>query len=221
MFFLLFIIVLGDAIHLVKPQQLPTDIYILAGQSNMAGRGGVSINPITGNMTWNGIVPPQSQPNPSILRLNTNLEWVLAEEPLHVDIDYNKTNGVGPGMVFANAILGKDPTVGVVGLVPCAIGGTNISQWAKGGFLYGELVRRTEAALKSGGVIRGMLWYQGESDTKVEEETQFYKGRLREFFEDFRGDMHHPLLRIIQVSLASGEGPFIEEVREAQLGIKL
>ncbi|XP_065881368.1 probable carbohydrate esterase At4g34215 [Euphorbia lathyris] len=220
LFFFLFLL-LGEAIDLVKSQQLPTDIFILAGQSNMAGRGGVVINPYTGNLTWDGIVPPESQPNPSILRLSAQLNWVLAQEPLHADIDYNKINGVGPGMAFANAILKKEPRIGAVGLVPCAIGGTNISQWGKGGFLYEELVRRTKEALKSGGVVRAMLWYQGESDTKDGEETEFYEERLTNFFTEIRADLNHPLLRIIHVGLASGEGPFIEEIREAQLGIKL
>ncbi|KAF2324324.1 hypothetical protein GH714_012519 [Hevea brasiliensis] len=79
----------------------------------MAGRGGVINNTKIGKLTWDGIVPPQCQPNPSIFRLSANLTWVLAHEPLHADIDYNKTNGIGPGMAFANAVLTKDPTIGV------------------------------------------------------------------------------------------------------------
>ncbi|WCJ35490.1 hypothetical protein M5689_016745 [Euphorbia peplus] len=209
---LLLLLLLSEA----KSQQLPKNIFILAGQSNMAGRGGV-----TGNISWDGIVPPQSQPNPSISRLTADLTWVLAKEPLHADIDYNKTNGVGPGMAFANAILTKDPTIGTLGLVPCAIGGTNISQWGKGGFLYEQLLRRTEAAVNGGGVIRGMLWYQGESDTMVEDDAHAYRGRLIKFFQEIRVDLNHPSLRIIQVGLASGEGPFVEEIRKAQLGIKV
>ncbi|XP_065882013.1 probable carbohydrate esterase At4g34215 [Euphorbia lathyris] len=215
---LLLMLLLGKAIPILKSQQLPTptDIFILAGQSNMAGRGGV-----IGNITWDGIVPPQCQSNPSILRLSAELKWVLAQEPLHADIDYNKTNGIGPGMAFANAILTKEPTIGAVGLVPCAIGGTNISQWAKGGFLYEQLIRRTKAAEKSGGVVRAMLWYQGESDTIFEEDADAYKERLIKFFKEIRVDLNHHRLRIIQVGLASGEGAFVEEIRKAQLGIKV
>ncbi|KAJ9186783.1 hypothetical protein P3X46_002317 [Hevea brasiliensis] len=217
----LMLALVSQASRLDASQRLPTDIFILAGQSNMAGRGGVINNTKIGKLTWDGIVPPQCQPNPSIFRLSANLTWVLAHEPLHADIDYNKTNGIGPGMAFANAVLTKDPTIGVMGLVPCAIGGTYISQWAKGGFLYDQLVRRTRAALKSGGDLRAMLWYQGESDTIIREDADAYKGRLEKFFKEVRADLQYPTLPIIQVGLASGEGLFTETVREAQLGINL
>lgn len=187
----------------------------------MAGRGGVVNNTKNGIPSWDGIVPVQCQPNPSILRLSASLTWVQAHEPLHADIDYNKTNGVGPGMSFANAILTKVPNFGSIGLVPCAIGGTSISEWAKGGFLYDQLVRRTQFALQRGGVIGAMLWYQGESDTQIREDADAYKGRLDRFFIDLRADLGYPTLPIIQVALASGKGPYVEIVRNAQLGINL
>ncbi|MFS7983767.1 putative sialate O-acetylesterase domain, SGNH hydrolase superfamily [Helianthus anomalus] len=134
------------------------NIIILAGQSNMSGRGGVQ------NNTWDGIVPLQSKPNRSILRLTANLTWVEAHEPLHKDIDFQVTCGVGPGMVFANRVLQRDPSLGPLGLVPCAVGGpigTKISEWGRGTFLYKQLVRRAKASRIGGGSIRGLLWYQG------------------------------------------------------------
>ncbi|TYH65012.1 hypothetical protein ES332_D06G026600v1 [Gossypium tomentosum] len=192
------------------------NIIILAGQSNMAGRGGVFNDTITETLTWDGIVPPECQPNPSILRLTANLTWVEAHEPLHADIDYNKTKGAGPGMPFANTVLNKDPNFGVIGLVPCAIGGTNISQWQKGEFLYEQLVKRSQFAMQSR-VYRAMLWYQGESDTENQQDAELYKDKLKRFFNDLRFDLKTPKLPIIQVALASGPGAYIEEVREAQL----
>ncbi|KAI8004265.1 putative carbohydrate esterase [Camellia lanceoleosa] len=196
------------------------NIFILAGQSNMSGRGGVN------NGTWDGVVPPQCQPNPAILRLSSELNWVEASEPLHKDIDVNATCGVGPGMVFANTVLdNKNSSMsigGVVGLVPCAIGGTKISEWARGTYLYNQLVNRASAALQDGGgSIQAVLWYQGESDTVNPDDAALYKGRLERFFMDLRADLQSPLLPIIQVALASGQGPYIEKVREAQLGIDL
>ncbi|KAK8544834.1 hypothetical protein V6N13_003394 [Hibiscus sabdariffa] len=215
-FILLALLAHASPIKCLNHLQHKMNIIILAGQSNMAGRGGVVNNTATGVTTWDGVVPPECQPNPSILRLSANLTWVEAREPLHADIDYNKTNGIGPGMPFANAVLGKDPKFGVVGLVPCAIGGTNISQWQKGEFLYEQLVKRARVAVKSG-VYRAMLWFQGESDTVNKQDADLYRGRLERFFQDFRSDLQTPMLPIFQVALASGSGPFIEEVREAQL----
>ncbi|XP_057729145.1 probable carbohydrate esterase At4g34215 [Arachis stenosperma] len=193
------------------------NIFILAGQSNMAGRGGVSET----TATWDGVVPPESQPKPSILRLNAKLELVEAQEPLHADIDVTKTNGVGPGMAFANTILEKRPGFGVVGLVPCAIGGTNISEWERGKVHYTRMMKRVKASLQGGGALQALLWYQGESDTLLLSDAQSYRTRLAKFFLDLRADLNSPLLPIIQVALASGEGPYIDTVREAQLDMDL
>ncbi|KAI8548642.1 hypothetical protein RHMOL_Rhmol07G0289900 [Rhododendron molle] len=213
MFTFLSLILLAHAISPASSQE--KNIFLLAGQSNMSGRGGVT------NGTWDGFVPPECGPNPSVLRLAANLTWVPAAEPLHKDIDVNVTAGVGPGMSFANALLAHDPGLGVVGLVPCAIGGTKISQWVRGSFLYDQLVRRADAAARGGGKIQAMLWYQGESDTVDEEDAESYKGRLEKFFEDLRSDLQFPSLPIIQVAIASAQGPFIEKVREAQLRLDL
>ncbi|KAA8528495.1 hypothetical protein F0562_035850 [Nyssa sinensis] len=181
----------------------------------MAGRGGIV------NNVWDGIIPPECQPKTLILRLSAGLLWQEAHEPLQADNDFNKTCGVRPGMAFANAVLEKDSSFGVMGLVPCAMGGTGISQWSWGTELYSELVRRAGVALQDGGTIRAILWYQGEKDTVSRTDAQLYKQKLEKFFLDLRTDLQSPLLPIIQVALASGQGPFIETVREAQLGIDL
>ncbi|KAK7825197.1 putative carbohydrate esterase [Quercus suber] len=54
----------------------------------------------------------------------------MSHEPLHKDIDTRRICGVGLGMPFAHEVLAKDPNFGVIGLVPCAIGGTMITKWA-------------------------------------------------------------------------------------------
>ncbi|TYH72928.1 hypothetical protein ES332_D05G291100v1 [Gossypium tomentosum] len=175
------------------------NIIILAGQSNMAGRGGVANHSVRGIPTWDGDVPPQCQPNPWIFKLSADMAWVEAREPIHADIDVKKTNGIGPGMAFANAVLSKDPNFGLVGLVPCAIGGTHLSQWQKGGFLYEQLVKRAQMALRSGGAYKAMLWYQGETDTIYKQDVELYQGRLKRFFNDLRSDLQAPRLPIFQV----------------------
>ncbi|RVW99988.1 putative carbohydrate esterase [Vitis vinifera] len=171
--------------------EAPKDIFILAGQSNMAGRGGVR------HGKWDGNVPPECRPNPSILRLNPQLQWEEAHEPLHTGIGPPKTQGVGPGLAFANEIRAKGSMVGVVGLVPCA------------------------ASVSGGGQLRAILWYQGESDTVRSEDAEAYKGNLEKLIIDLRSDLSHPTLLFIQVALGSGEGKFIETVRRGQLGIRL
>ncbi|OIW14893.1 hypothetical protein TanjilG_30612 [Lupinus angustifolius] len=183
----------------------------------MAGRGGV----VNHTAPWDGVVPPQCNPNPSILRFNALMEWVEAQEPLHRDIDTKKTNGIGPGMAFANSILEKREGFGVVGLVPCAIGGTNIREWERGKLVYNHMMKRVKASLNDGGSVQALLWYQGESDTLNINDAQSYKRRVHKFFLDVRNDLQSPLLPIIQVALASGQGSYIDIVREAQLDIDL
>ncbi|PIA27104.1 hypothetical protein AQUCO_08300064v1 [Aquilegia coerulea] len=181
----------------------------------MAGRGGVDGN------KWNRFIPPRCQSNPWIHRLNAGLRWEVAHEPLHVDIDKTKTCGIGPGMSFANTIRASGSGIGVVRLVPCAIGGTKLSQWGRGTQHYNDLVSRAKVSLREGGVIRALLWYQGESDTTSSMEANSYKGKMEKFIQDLRSDLRLPSLPIIQVALASGEGPFVDKVREAQRRINL
>ncbi len=67
------------------------EIFILSGQSNMSGRGGLqSKRGEDGRMhkVWDDIVPQECDAEPgSILRLTATLEWEEAHEPLHHDID--------------------------------------------------------------------------------------------------------------------------------------
>ncbi|MEL7264208.1 MAG: sialate O-acetylesterase, partial [Planctomycetota bacterium] len=70
---------LGDS---TVPQ--PTDIFLLIGQSNMAGRGTVD--------------EAAKQANPRVFSLNKDAMWVPAIDPLH--FDKPGLVGVGPGKTF-------------------------------------------------------------------------------------------------------------------------
>lgn len=197
-----------------------TLVFILAGQSNMGGRGGAT------NGTWDGVVPPQCAPSPRILRLSPALRWEEAREPLHAGIDLHNVLGVGPGMPFAHAVLHSHvlPPDTVVGLVPCAQGATPIANWSRGTELYERMLTRTRAALAEcggQGKLAALLWYQGEADTIKREDAELYTGRMETFVRDVRRDLAMPDLLVIQVGLATGQGKFIELVREAQKGVKL
>ncbi|XVE66786.1 hypothetical protein DITRI_Ditri08aG0107200 [Diplodiscus trichospermus] len=195
---------------------IPKHIFILSGQSNMAGRGGVSKH----NHHWDGVVPPDCQPHPSIIRLSAKLNWELAREPLHGDIDTRKVCGVGPGMSFANTVREKLGNQ-CVGMVPCAVGGTAIKEWARGQHLYETMVKRSKESMKSQGEIKALLWYQGESDTLSAHDAEAYKGNMERLIHNVREDLGLPSLPVIQVAIASGDERYIEKVREAQLGIDL
>jgi hypothetical protein len=121
-------------------------LFLLIGQSNMAGRGKVE--------------PQDEVANPQIYMLTKDRQWVLAKDPVHFD---KPVAGVGPGLEFARQIVASNPRT-IVGLIPCAMGGSSLDQWKPGGNLYNEAVARTRAAMKNG-TLTGILWHQGESDS--------------------------------------------------------
>src|SRR6185369_16921932 len=88
-------------------------VFILAGQSNMAGRG---------------LVEPQDTiPSARILTINKNGKLIIAKEPLHF---YESTlTGLDCGLSFSNAIVKEFPSTISVLLIPTAVGGSSISQW--------------------------------------------------------------------------------------------
>lgn len=138
------------------PQPDPAfHLYLLMGQSNMAGRG-----PITEAL--------QAVGPARVFMLNAAGEWVPARHPVH--FDKPKVAGVGPGLSFGVAMAEANPTV-KIGLVPCAVGGTAISRWQPGAYdditkthPYDDAVLRIQNAMRCG-VAKGMLWHQGEADS--------------------------------------------------------
>src|SRR5690606_25725287 len=157
----------------------PMQIFLLAGQSNMAGRGQVTA--------------ADSLVHPRIFMLSREGAWVPAVEPVHYD---KPGAGVGPGLTFACAIVTADPTA-VVGLVPTAVGGSPITTWVPGAVHdqtgtppYDDAMARARQALTSGR-LAGILWHQGESDANAEAAGQ-YEGRLEELIARFRTEPGAP-----------------------------
>lgn len=147
------------------------DLYLLIGQSNMAGRGEVETIDKT--------------PHPRVLVLDRKNQWKPAREPLH--FDKPKDAGVGPGLAFGKAMAEANPEV-TIGLIPCAVGGSSLNRWSKGGELYENALERTRAAMKSG-TLKGILWHQGEAETKNKIGSENYAERLSAMLTDLRADL--------------------------------
>lgn len=129
-------------------------LYLLIGQSNMAGRGTVE--------------PQDTLGNSRILRLNREGDWEIAKDPIHFD---KSVAGVGPGLSFAREMLKTADKDIVIGLIPCAAGGSSIDIWLQDRFWeqtksypYNNTILRTKLALKDG-ILKGILWHQGEADS--------------------------------------------------------
>lgn len=148
-------------------------LFVLAGQSNMAGRGSITeVDKIA---------------HPRVLMLNQERQWVPAVAPVHFD---KTVAGVGLGRTFAVEYAKAHPDV-TVGLIPCAVGGSPISAWQPGGYHkstkthpYDDAVERIES-VKNEGVVRGILWHQGESDSK-EKLVEAYEENLLAVFRRLR-----------------------------------
>ena len=184
------------------------DLYLLIGQSNMAGRG---------KLTADNRVDTDR-----VFKLDAKGKWQVADEPIHFD---KKIAGAGLAASFARAMADRDKDV-KIGLIPCAVGGTGIDRWVEGGDLWSNAVARTRVALKSG-KLKGILWHQGEHDAtpegvpvwgaKMESmvksfrrefgDVPFVAGELGRYLKDFRGRGGSKLLwREINAQLHALEG---------------
>lgn len=156
------------------------DLWVLAGQSNMQGVGDLI-----------DVTPPHDR----VSAFGMDRKWVQAKEPLHWLVDSpdpvhsgdpktreeraqrereTRTKGAGLGLPFAATMV--DNTNVPVGLIVTAHGGTSMAQWdpAKkdegGESLYGSMLQSINSA---GGQVKGVLWYQGESDSSPEASAVF------------------------------------------------
>jgi hypothetical protein len=152
-------------------------LFLLVGQSNMAGRGKVTDK---GNET-----------HPRVLSYNQKNQWVPARDPLH--FDKPPVVGVGLGKSFAVKLAELNPGV-TIGLIPCAVGGSPISTWEPGGYhsstkLYpwDDALKRAHAALADG-TLKGILWHQGESDSKPQL-ADIYESKLHRLIQRFRAEL--------------------------------
>ncbi|HML48897.1 MAG TPA: sialate O-acetylesterase, partial [Clostridia bacterium] len=111
-----------------------------------------------------GALPPIV--NPDVLMFRDN-EWQLAVESMATTF----------GDIVQRA-AGR-----TVGLIPCAMGGTALAEWAEGEELFVQAVARTQDALAQGAILQGILWHQGEGDSGDPERANAYAERFLTMLE--------------------------------------
>jgi len=169
-------------------------VFLLAGQSNMAGRGYVE--------------PGDTLPDPRILTITEDREWILAKEPLHF---YEpRLTGLDCGLSFGRELLKHVPDSVSIALIPCAVGGSSMQQWLgdslhRGVQLLGNLKENVVFA-KQYGSIKGVLWHQGESDAKSGL-IPLYGQRLEKLISIFRGIVQQDDLPVLIGELGSFAEP--------------
>src|SRR5690606_39194426 len=178
-----------------KPSVLPKKenvwVFILAGQSNMAGRGKVE--------------PSDTIPDPRILSINKSGDLILAKEPLHF---YEPgMAGLDCGLSFGKTLLPSIPDSVSLLIIPAAVGGSAIGQW-----IDDETFREVPllmnfkekvALAKQHGTIKGILWHQGENDAIKPETIAVHQRQLKKLFKIFRKEVGKKRLPIFLGDLAS------------------
>ena len=158
-----------------------TNVFLLAGQSNMAGAG------------TSAEIPERLAKTPEGIRLYEDGEM---RELVWRD-------AFGPEVGFAHGIAGE--VAGPVVLCKVARGGANLRyDWNPDGTsrgedeyrgpLYPRLIEAAKGVASSVGecAFAGMLWMQGERDSVFEDMAKVYEDNLRVFIASVRRDVGAP-----------------------------
>lgn len=178
-------------------------IYLLFGQSNMAGGGAISDSPM---------VDCDTTPRVKVLAFSdcsagpdckdyvmkrTVDQWYTAFPPLH-DCSAG-LEGICPGDWFGKTMIDSVRSDISVGLVPCALSGMALNVFLKGSSAtstvgppavrgknaYAWMLARCKLAQQKG-VIKGMLLHQGESGTGT---SQAWDAMAMQIFNDLKTDL--------------------------------
>jgi len=168
---LLFVLVFYAEGVLVGQEISKMKLFLLIGQSNMAGRGKIEMQ--------------DTVFYPGVLSLNKDLKWIPARDPIHFD---KKEAGVGLGRTFGIEMQKYYHQMDTlecfsVGLIPCAVGGTDIDKWQPGAYdantnthPWDDMANRVTFARQNGEIV-GILWLQGEGDSDPVR-SKLYKDKL-------------------------------------------
>ncbi|MHB1457020.1 MAG: sialate O-acetylesterase [Armatimonadota bacterium] len=192
------------------------DLWVLAGQSNMVGAAPMrKPGKATDRIMLFNLDNKWIQAQEPLHRL------FEAEAPIFKDLFLGKNIGatveqydqyrqmslktplgtVGPGLFFARHLIKYIDNS--IGLIPSAYGATSMQDWDpslkdKGGHsLYGAMIERIALAR---GSLKGVLWYQGESDAMMNESE--YERLFLHFVDCVRRDTGIPDLPFIYVQIS-------------------
>jgi hypothetical protein len=173
------------------PQKKNVWVFILSGQSNMAGRAKVE--------------PMDTVVNKRILTINQHGDVIHAKEPIHF---YEpKYTGLDCGLSFANELLEQIPKKISILIIPAAIGGSSINQWVNDSIvndvpLLTNFKEMAALGMKYG-TIKSILWHQGENDARKRELIEVYDIELKRLVTLFRQIVDNSKIPILIGGLGS------------------
>ena len=200
------------------PGGAEADIWVLAGQSNMQGSGLITreykANPkilMFGlNNEWMPAVPPTHRVYTAAAPVFKNL--IMAKNPGVTEEAWKKMSDgearkpaglIGPDLSFAESIVSA--TGRNIGLLPCALGATSMADWNPANndqgalSLYGNMIERIRMV---GGRIKGVLWYQGESEAGSQATIDGFPTAFLNLVDSIRRDTAIPDLPFIYVQIS-------------------
>ena len=224
----------------------PVKIFILAGESNMHGKGTVS--PATTQGTLDYIVANDPAGKYQFLKSGGSyvtrtdvgirgLVYSGAPNPGNLTINYGglATGLIGPELGFGH-VLG-DAYKNKILIVKVGVDGTTLGgsfcppssrigdpepvTSADKGFYYKEIIRLVNEAQTSLGAtpyeIAGLGWHQGWNDRVNAAYSAAYETNMANFINNIRTDLATPNMPVVIASAAMDEGLGYSEVERAQL----
>lgn len=201
----------------IRPADL--DVWVLAGQSNMEGVGDLCDAPPLHPRVWayymDGRWDVAQDPlhdlcnscAPVDLEGRRNAASKEAREAGDEAVrqywaERNGGEGVGPGIAFGSAMA--EASGRPIGLIAASHGGASLEQWSHTRkvlgmhSLYGAMLERIRRA---GGNLKGILWYQGESDATSQAVSATYQQRLTDWIAALRADTGRADLPVLIVQI--------------------
>jgi iduronate 2-sulfatase len=185
------------------------DVYLLAGQSNMDGRGKAA-----------ELSEEQRQPFDHVIIFYRNPPF-SSEGWKPLAPGYSVAPGFrgstlpsttfGPEIGFARALIKSQPNRSLA-LIKASKGGTSLAKdWNPGvrnqpgrqGACYSNFIATVALAMKalsndgSTPTLRGLLWHQGEGDAAGGSSAEVYQQRLTTFIARVREDLGQPDLPVV------------------------
>ena len=159
-------------------------VFLLAGQSNMAGQGNTA------------------ELHPAYRKVPNNVEFYYNgyKTPL------NRFHHFGPEIGFAHVLSRQFPNTKIK-LIKFAVGGTSLFAWdptwnaskanltrnASAGPLFKKLIKTAKIQFdEKKSKLAGILWMQGEADAKYPTAAKQYAGNLNRFVNAVRKELKSP-----------------------------
>lgn len=151
------------------------DVYLLIGQSNMAGRGKMLPEDTLKALEGVYLLGPQDTPVPAKNPLNQY-------STIRKDI---RMQQICPGTAFSQEMYSYNGRK--ILIVMNAKGGTTLSEWVEGTEFFSEAVRRCKEGMKYG-TLKGILWHQGCGDSSSSKRDTYLE-RLAPMVKALRRDL--------------------------------